>query len=319
MTIPRTLPAAATALSATTVTDAGDPAVLDAVMLEPLVSRLVLGGDGHGTALLRSASTTAERTRVWVPGSGTARVSTYDGRGDLVVHVDGHRPLRARDPARGRLRPGPSLTTPAPRRTPHHPRTSPPRTRSHVRTPTPHAEFPLGPFHPYDAEPDPAPAGRRLGVRERLQPRRRREGRQGRAALPRARRRHRVATSGSPPATTASTSSGTRTRCSRRREPYEEFGCRGPAGHRGRRHLLPDLHRLGPHERPSCCLATSTDLYTWEKHGPMFPDFNTFLPQGNGQDRALEQGRRRSCRRRSTAATSCTSARARSTTRGPTT
>ena len=26
---------------------------------------------------------------------------------------------------------------------------------------------------------------------------------------------------------------------------------RGPAGHRDRRHLLPDLHRLGPHERPA--------------------------------------------------------------------
>ena len=32
------------------------------------------------------------------------------------------------------------------------------------------------------------------------------------------------------------------------------------------------------------CLATSTDLFTWTKHGPMFPDFNTFLPQGNGVD-----------------------------------
>jgi beta-1,2-mannosidase len=30
------------------------------------------------------------------------------------------------------------------------------------------------------------------------------------------------------------------------------------------------------------CLATSTDLFTWDRHGPMFPDFNTFLPQGNG-------------------------------------
>jgi len=32
------------------------------------------------------------------------------------------------------------------------------------------------------------------------------------------------------------------------------------------------------------CLATSTDLFDWTKHGPMFPDFNTFLPQGNGVD-----------------------------------
>ena len=102
MTIPRTLPAAATAVSAKTVTDADDPAVLDAVMLEPLVSRLVLSGDGHGTVLLRSASTTAERTRVWVPGSGTARVSTYDGRGDLMSTTTGTgRSVRVTLPAGG--------------------------------------------------------------------------------------------------------------------------------------------------------------------------------------------------------------------------
>ncbi len=32
------------------------------------------------------------------------------------------------------------------------------------------------------------------------------------------------------------------------------------------------------------CLATSTDLHNWTKHGPLFPDFNTFLPRGNGSD-----------------------------------
>jgi predicted GH43/DUF377 family glycosyl hydrolase len=31
-------------------------------------------------------------------------------------------------------------------------------------------------------------------------------------------------------------------------------------------------------------LATSTDLLSWTKHGPLFPKFNTFLPQGHGQD-----------------------------------
>jgi hypothetical protein len=102
VTISRTLPAAAASLSATTATDAGDPAVLDAVMLEPLVSRLVLSGDGHGTVLLRSASATAERTRVWVPGSGTARVSAYDGRGDLVsTSVGTGRSVRVTLPAGG--------------------------------------------------------------------------------------------------------------------------------------------------------------------------------------------------------------------------
>lgn len=28
------------------------------------------------------------------------------------------------------------------------------------------------------------------------------------------------------------------------------------------------------------CLATSTDLSSWTKHGPLFPDFDTFQPQG---------------------------------------
>ena len=81
-TLPVTLPAGATELSATA---AGGSAALDAVMLEPLVSRLVLAGDGHGTALLRSASTTSERTQVRVEGTGPARVQTYDGNGRPVA------------------------------------------------------------------------------------------------------------------------------------------------------------------------------------------------------------------------------------------
>ncbi|MGH3347175.1 MAG: hypothetical protein ACRDO4_09335, partial [Nocardioides sp.] len=86
--LPRTLatsvPAGATELVATTATEAGDPARLDAVMLEPLVSRLVLAGDGHGTALLRSASTTALKAQVRVAGAGTAHVRTFDGDGRPV-------------------------------------------------------------------------------------------------------------------------------------------------------------------------------------------------------------------------------------------
>jgi hypothetical protein len=53
-------------------------------MLEPLVSRLVLAGDGHGTALLHSASTTAEKVQVKIAGTGVARVMTYDGSGHPV-------------------------------------------------------------------------------------------------------------------------------------------------------------------------------------------------------------------------------------------
>jgi hypothetical protein len=85
--LPRTLPdrlSDRTSRLTATTTTGGGPAVLDAVMLEPLVSRLVLSGDGHGTALLRSASGAAEQARVRVPGEGPARVSAYDGRGRRV-------------------------------------------------------------------------------------------------------------------------------------------------------------------------------------------------------------------------------------------
>lgn len=66
-------------------------------------------------------------------------------------------------------------------------------------------------------------------------------------------------------------------------EDYDVHGCEDPrvtevdgtyyltySGYDGTRALL--------------CLATSTDLVSWTKHGPLFPDFNTFLPQGNGLD-----------------------------------
>ncbi|CUR60502.1 conserved hypothetical protein [metagenome] len=81
----RNLPSGTTSLTATTTSTAGDPAVLDAVMIEPLVSRLVLAGNGGGTALLRSAATRATWVRVSVPGGGAARVTTYDGKGDRKV------------------------------------------------------------------------------------------------------------------------------------------------------------------------------------------------------------------------------------------
>ena len=58
---------------------------LDAVMLRPAVSRLVLRGDGGSTVLLSSAAGRPTARRVDVPGSGRATVSTYDGRGTLVA------------------------------------------------------------------------------------------------------------------------------------------------------------------------------------------------------------------------------------------
>jgi len=83
VTLPGTLGAGQGTVTATTT---GGETRLDALMVQPLVTRLVLGGDGHGTALLRSASTTTEQAKVAVPGSGTADVWSYDGQGALVSH-----------------------------------------------------------------------------------------------------------------------------------------------------------------------------------------------------------------------------------------
>ena len=57
-------------LKVATSSAGGDEARLDAVMLEPLVSRLVLSGDGHATALLRSAGSKVAHSLVRMPGHG---------------------------------------------------------------------------------------------------------------------------------------------------------------------------------------------------------------------------------------------------------
>ena len=73
-------------MTVTTTATGGDATRLDAVVVQPLVTRLVLGGDGHGTALLRNASTRAQHAEVAVPGSGRADVWAYDGLGRLRAH-----------------------------------------------------------------------------------------------------------------------------------------------------------------------------------------------------------------------------------------
>ena len=98
VTLPVTLPPGQSTVTATTTASGGDEARLDALMVEPLVSRLVLGGDGHGTALLRSAATSDRRTTVSVPGTGPARVEVYDGQGRLATAYStaatSHTPVR---------------------------------------------------------------------------------------------------------------------------------------------------------------------------------------------------------------------------------
>jgi hypothetical protein len=85
VTLPTRLAPGQTSVRATTTAANGDVARLDALMLEPLVSRLVLSDGGeHGTVLLRSAATVVRRVSVGVPGDGPAVVEQYDGLGRLV-------------------------------------------------------------------------------------------------------------------------------------------------------------------------------------------------------------------------------------------
>jgi predicted GH43/DUF377 family glycosyl hydrolase len=64
-------------------------------------------------------------------------------------------------------------------------------------------------------------------------------------------------------------------------EPYERLGCEDPRVSRidGTYYLT---YTGFDGTNASLCLATSTDLHDWTKHGPLFPDFNTWanLPYG---------------------------------------
>jgi hypothetical protein len=86
VTVRRALPAGQTTMSATTSGGSGD---LDAVLLTPLVSQLVLAGDGHGTALLNSVSARARSVAVSVPGSGRPAIASYDRTGRLWRRTTG--------------------------------------------------------------------------------------------------------------------------------------------------------------------------------------------------------------------------------------
>jgi hypothetical protein len=78
VTLTGELPSGRTDLVATAT---GGDAVLDAVMLEPLVSRYVIAGAGHTTAMLRSAARAPQTVSVTVGGSGAAVIETYDAAG----------------------------------------------------------------------------------------------------------------------------------------------------------------------------------------------------------------------------------------------
>lgn len=84
LTLPRELRAGVTNVVVTASAAGTDEARVDAVMLEPLVSRYVLAGDSRATALLRSASSRVERTVVRLAGDGPAVVEVFDGSARLL-------------------------------------------------------------------------------------------------------------------------------------------------------------------------------------------------------------------------------------------
>ncbi|MBU2663955.1 hypothetical protein KOI35_10685 [Actinoplanes bogorensis] len=86
ITLGAELPAGSTSITALA---AGGTGIVDAVLLEPLVSRYVIGGSGHTTTLLRSAARTP--VSVSVPASST--VESYDGSGVLRSRSTGSRAL----------------------------------------------------------------------------------------------------------------------------------------------------------------------------------------------------------------------------------
>ena len=65
-------------------------------------------------------------------------------------------------------------------------------------------------------------------------------------------------------------------------EDYDRFGCEDPRviSIEGTYYLT---YSGWDRTQSLLCLATSTDLRTWTKHGPLFPDFDTFQPQGRGE------------------------------------
>ena len=77
-----------------TVTVAGrrTTSYVDALLVQPLVERLVLSGGDGGTALLRSFAGEDVTTTAVLPGTGTAVVEVYGRRGHLVSRTETDQP-----------------------------------------------------------------------------------------------------------------------------------------------------------------------------------------------------------------------------------
>jgi hypothetical protein len=98
VTLPTTLPAAATEISAATERGSGQ---LDAIQLTPLLSTLVTEGGGHGVALLNSAADSQQTITISVPGTGPTIATSYDSHGRPWRTVVGAASVTVRVPAGG--------------------------------------------------------------------------------------------------------------------------------------------------------------------------------------------------------------------------
>ncbi len=83
-TLRRELDAGATEVTAATSRRGSEAARVDALLLKPLVSRLVTDGPDGGTVLLHSAAEQARAIDVDVPGDGSVAVEVHDATGRLV-------------------------------------------------------------------------------------------------------------------------------------------------------------------------------------------------------------------------------------------
>ena len=78
------VPSGTTSLVVSYAGDGTRPARLDAVMVQPEVEWLLLGGQAGGQALLRSFSETREARPLVLAGTGPMRARSYDARGRLI-------------------------------------------------------------------------------------------------------------------------------------------------------------------------------------------------------------------------------------------
>lgn len=140
----------------------------------------------------------------------------------------------------------------------------------------PHAEFPLGPFRPYTGNPILRPQGDGWESASVYNPAAIvRDG--SVVLLYRAHADDIVSHVGLATSTDGVTFERRPNPVLSPTEPYERHGCEDP-----RVVEIDGTYYLTytGWDRPGAqlCLATSTDLVSWTKHGPLFPDFNTFWP-----------------------------------------